>query len=80
MNEITKNVLNFKDSLQAIQKQFGDKTPDCTLVLGSGLKDVINAFQIEKTLPILTFLIFQEAMFKDTPVNFIWAKFMTKLF
>jgi purine-nucleoside phosphorylase len=50
MNDITKNVLNFKDSLQAIQKQFGDKTPDCAIVLGSGLKDVISAFQIEKTL------------------------------
>jgi purine-nucleoside phosphorylase len=51
MNDITKNVLSLKESLQAIQNHFGTKTPDVCLVLGSGLKDVVNAFQIEKTLP-----------------------------
>jgi purine-nucleoside phosphorylase len=51
MNDITQNVLQFKESLREIQKYFGTKTPDCTLVLGSGLNDVVNAFQIEQTLP-----------------------------
>lgn len=51
MNEITQQVLNFKESLKFIQTHFGAKVPDATLVLGSGLKDVVNAFQIEKTLP-----------------------------
>ena len=50
MNEITKNVLNLKESLLAIQNHFGTKTPEVALVLGSGLKDVVGAFQIEKTL------------------------------
>lgn len=50
MNDITQNVLNLKESLQTIQSHFGTKTPEVVLVLGSGLKDVVNAFQIEKTL------------------------------
>lgn len=50
MNETTQAVLKFKESLEHIQKTFGTKTPDCTLVLGSGLNDVINMFTIEQTL------------------------------
>ncbi len=50
MSDNTQAVLNFKDSLAYIQKEFGTKTPDCTLVLGSGLNQVIETFNIEKTI------------------------------
>ena len=50
MIDSTQQVLKFKESLSFIQKSFGEKAPDYTLVLGSGLNDVINAFKIENTL------------------------------
>ena len=51
VNDTTKNILNFKESLAAIQKQFGSKRPDATLVLGSGLNQVIEQFEIIKSIP-----------------------------
>lgn len=50
MNNTTQQIMNFKESLQYIQEQFGSDIPNCTLVLGSGLKDVVHAFKIEKTI------------------------------
>jgi purine-nucleoside phosphorylase len=50
MTDATQQVLKFKESLSFIQKAFGEKTPDYTLVLGSGLNDVIDTFEIKHTL------------------------------
>ena len=48
---MTKEVLRFEKSLKAIQKIFGDKTPDCALVIGSGLNDVVNEFNALHSIP-----------------------------
>lgn len=50
MNESTQQVLNFQKSLESIQKTFGSKAPDYSLVLGSGLNQMIDIFRIEKTI------------------------------
>lgn len=51
INEITKNVLNFQKSLLAIQKEFGSKTPDCAIVIGSGLNEIVNEFNAQHAIP-----------------------------
>jgi purine-nucleoside phosphorylase len=50
MNETTQQVLQFQESLSFIQNKFGFRAPDATLVLGSGLGDIVNLFEIEKSL------------------------------